>query len=132
MSYSKCGRCVADKSLCETCIDNPKYKDLTSHFVLGTTRLYYGTFGCGHPIHAGKVQVILATNIDEAREIMFAMHGKHFCTVYTEAEWKSIEDRGFGKEIPLEHIASVEDIEFTEYHTDYTGTEYELKRDYGG
>ncbi len=95
------------------------------------TKLFYGTFGCGHPVHPGKVQVILANDINEAREIMFAMHSKYFCTVYTEAEWKYFKDAGFSKEIPLEHIASKEDIKDTAYHTDYTGTKYELKRDYG-
>lgn len=102
---------------------------------MATTKLFYGTFGCGHPIYPGKVQVILADSLIEARNIMFAMHSKYFCTVYPEEEWKAWVERamtnGFHYETPLEHIASKEDIECTDYHTDYTGTEYELKRDYG-
>lgn len=104
---------------------------------MATTKLFYGTFGCGHPIHSNRVQVIEAKDLLEARSIMFAMHDSHFCTVYTEEEWnawiETVKTRRFftSCEIPLDHIATIKDLRDTTYHTDYTGTEYELKRDYG-
>lgn len=51
---------------------------------------YYFTFGCGQQ-NAGRVQPIMASSMEEARERMIDAWGHEWSFSYTEDEWLSNE-----------------------------------------
>jgi hypothetical protein len=68
---------------------------------------YIFTFGCGHPVYAGKYQIVIASNYDTARKVMFGAYGSHWGFQYTEEEWNEAIEKSEGRypiETPLSTI----------------------------